>query len=276
VLDDAGPALLPQPAALTIDLADPHAPHAYTRQSNAVAVTALCPSQLHARMVALPNDMPSTAAALDTTAASIALLDVTAAAHALGVLLSSIVGQVWAVRLQVGQPLVVELRITNQGEQDEQVQFSIKVTDVAGSSGLLGLSGDGSAGGAGAGAAAPGGGGGSSRAAQLSEGVTATASSSAAAAAAAAAAEPARPLPDPSEGGILLTGVIERALLTVKGGGGVAVHKLLLLPMRPGLYQLAVHDIVGRSRQGGGAGGGEGDCSSALYLTQDRLCVLVQ
>lgn len=70
-----------------------------------------------------------------------------------------------------------------------------------------------------------------------------------------------------------MTGSCERVALSVGAGGVAATHRISLLPMRPGLYQLAVTDVAGLEGAGGGGGGGG---SSSLYLTQDRLLVLVQ
>ena len=136
------------------------------------AVAALCPSQLHARIVALP---PPAAAGPGPE-----LADATAAAVALGVRLSGVIGQLWAVklqvgtrhallpaldgrvtrrcssagaqpagalpsptrpfprhrcRLQVGQPLALSVRLTNEGEADEAIRLSIAATDLAAGAG---------------------------------------------------------------------------------------------------------------------------------------------
>ncbi len=234
-----------------------------TRIKSTVAVTALCPSQLHARLVIVP---PPTAASTDGRQQPLELTDVTAAAHALGVRLSSAVGQLWAVRLAVGQPASVELQLVNDGPRDERLRLSVAASDVGvGGGGVLGQSLDGGgarAGGDGAAAAAAGGGGGGAPAAATAGGGSA--------AAAAAAAEGASPVGlDGSDSGLLMSGSCERVALSVGAGSGATTHRISLLPMRPGLYQLAVTDVAGLEGAGGGG-------SSSLYLTQDRLLVLVQ
>lgn len=118
-----------------------------TRIKTTVAVTALCPSQLHARLVIVPpppataTDGSSSHAATAGRRQALELSDVTAAAHALGVRLSSAVGQLWAVRLAVGQPASVELQLGNEGPRDERLRLSVVASDVGvGGGGVLGQS----------------------------------------------------------------------------------------------------------------------------------------
>ncbi|GBF95068.1 hypothetical protein Rsub_07569 [Raphidocelis subcapitata] len=206
------------------------------------AVSALCPSQLHVRIVALP---PPAA-----TGPGPELVDATAAAQALGVRLSGVVGQLWAVRLQVGQPLALEVRLTNAGEADEALRLSIAVADLTAGAG--GAPGDG----------------GAARPSQDTGGAGGGAAAAAAAAGAGGELVAGAAGFDGGDGGLLLTGASSRVPLAVPGAGGGAAHRLTALALRPGLYQLAVADVCSRGPQGAGG-------CAPLYVTQDRLCVLV-
>ncbi|KAI8469362.1 MAG: transport protein Trs120 or TRAPPC9 TRAPP II complex subunit-domain-containing protein [Monoraphidium minutum] len=218
------------------------------------AVAALCPSQLHARLVAAPGP---------GSACPRALADASEAAAALGARLAGFLGQAWAVQLQVGQPLLVELHLTNEGPGDEALQLSIAVVDLARAPrGAGGPALDGGGGGGGGAAPRP-----------SHEGAAAGELPGAAlggrqllAAGGGAAGEAAG---ECGGAGLLLTGACERFAVAVPGGGGAAVHRVAALPVRPGLYQIAAADDAAAAR-GGGDGGG-----AAVYMTQERLWVLV-
>jgi hypothetical protein len=190
---------------------------------------------------------------------------------------------------QVGQAVAIEVRLTNDSPEEERVQLSVAAADLAAEA-RASLEGQPPGGGGGGG---PGGGGG---APALARGAS-------------TAGGPANPGPQggadarsggagaPSggeggggaDGGLLLTGAVERVGLVVPGGGGGASHRLMVLPVRPGLYQLGAADVRsaaadpaapepgggGGSGGGGGAGGAGGGGGAPLYVTQDRLTLLV-
>ncbi|KIY94135.1 hypothetical protein MNEG_13827, partial [Monoraphidium neglectum] len=152
----------------------------------------------------------------------------------------------------VGQPLVVELRLTNDGPHDAHLQLSIAVMDLSAAP----PPGDASPGAAAGGAAASGAGG-------LDGGHPAGLSGGSGGGGGGGA------------GGLLLTGGCERVTVAVPCGGGGALRRLGVLPVRPGLYELGLGDVVtaasaaANGRSGGGSGGGDD-----VYLTQDRLWLL--
>ena len=244
------------------------APVTVARSLTPAALAALAPSRLHARVVAVADDDDESGGDSGGTC-GLELVDATAAAQALGARAPGHIGPLWAVRAAVGRPLALEVRLANAAhDRDEAVALSVAVSDLA------------------AAAAA------ASAVAAAGEGAgTANAAPSDGAAALASA--------DSGSGGdapgLLLTGCFERAALVAPAGGAAPPLRLSSLPLRAGLFEVGVRRVEAAATaaaeaaapdgggggirpglDGGGGASGDGEAAAALYVTQDRLRVLVE
>ncbi len=175
------------------------------------AVAALFPSQVHLGFELLPG-LPD--------AAPLLLHDLTAAIQGLGIKLANTVGQVWGLRLGVGQMVDCEVQLRGKSAEaaDQALDMSLSVVDLASS--ISAVSAD------------------ARRSMDGTQLAVRSSDSGGGAHSSGGAGMPGAGVDD----GVLLTGSCERFALGVPPVGEAAVQPLSLLFVRQGFYQLSIVD----------------------------------